>query len=60
MHHRSVAVYDRFLGALAAILTKAEAHCTARSIPPEALIQFRLYPDMMPFVKQVQLACDFA
>lgn len=60
MHRRSVAVYDRFLAALAAILQKADGHCTARGIKPEALLQFRLYPDMFPLVKQVQLACDFA
>jgi len=60
MHHRSIAVYDRFLGALAKVLTKAEAHCTARNIKPEALLAFRLFPDMFPFTGQVQLSCDFA
>lgn len=60
MHHRSIAVYDRFLGHLAKILTKAEAHCTAKGIKPEAMLTFRLFPDMLPFVRQVQLACDFA
>ena len=60
MHHRSIAVYDRFLANLSRILTKAEAHCTAKSIKPEAMLTFRLYPDMFPFTKQVQLACDFA
>ncbi len=60
MLNRPTAAYDRFLGALSNILTKAEAHCDAKGIKPEALLQFRLYPDMMPFVKQVQLACDFA
>ena len=60
MHRRSVAVYDRFLGALSGCLTKAEAQCEARKIKPEAILQFRLFPDMFPFVKQVQLACDFA
>lgn len=60
MHHRSVAVYDRFLANLSRILTKAEAHCTAKSIKPEAMLTFRLFPDMLPFVRQVQLACDFA
>ena len=60
MHHRSVAVYDRFLANLAAILAKAEAHCTAKGIKPEAMLTFRLFPDMLPFVRQVQLACDFA
>jgi len=60
MHHRSAAVYDRFLANLATLLTKAEAHCTAKTIKPEAMLTFRLFPDMFPFVKQVQLSCDFA
>lgn len=60
MLNRPTAAYDRFLGALSNILTKAEAHCEAKGIKPEALLQFRLYPDMFPLVKQVQLACDFA
>jgi uncharacterized protein len=50
---------DRTLGALSAILTKAEAHCEALNIKPEALLAFRLYPDMFTFTRQVQLACDF-
>jgi hypothetical protein len=60
MHRRSVAVFDRFLSALAVILDKAEAHCEARKIKPEVILAARLFPDMFPFTKQVQLACDFA
>lgn len=60
MYHRSVTVYDRFLGNLSTLLAKAEAHCTARNIKPDALLGFRLYPDMFPLIRQVQLACDFA
>lgn len=60
MHARSIAIYDRFLGSLSAILTKAEAHCTAKNIKPEVLLTFRLYPDMLDFTRQVQLSCDFA
>lgn len=60
MHRQSAAVFDRFLGALANILTKAEAHCGARKINPEVLLADRLYADMLPLTKQVQLACDFA
>ena len=51
---------DRTLGALSNILGKAEAHCAAKNIKPEVLLGFRLYPDMFPFTRQVQLACDFA
>lgn len=60
MLNRPTDAYDRFLAALSAILTKAEAHCAAKAIKPEALLQFRLFPDMFPLVKQVQLTCDFA
>ena len=48
------------LGGLQGILTKAEAHCEARKIAPEVLLSARLYPDMLPLSRQVQLACDFA
>ena len=60
MHAITVPPMDRSLGALATILTKAEAHCVARNIKPEALLNFRLFPDMLPLTKQLQLACDFA
>ena len=60
MHAQIVLPMDRTLAALSNILTKAEAHCTARNIKPEALLNFRLFPDMLPFTKQIQLACDFA
>ena len=60
MHRRSVAVFDRFLAALSAILDRAEAHCAARKIKPEVILADRLFPDMFPFARQVQLACDFA
>ena len=60
MHALSVLTFDRFLAALSAILTKAEAHCEAKKITPDAILQFRLFPDMLPFTAQVQLSCDFA
>jgi uncharacterized protein len=60
MHRRSVAVFDRFLSALATILGRAESHCEARKIKPEVILAARLFPDMFPLVRQVQLACDFA
>jgi hypothetical protein len=50
----------RTLGALSGILTKAEAHCAARNIDPSVLLSARLFPDMFPFTRQVQLTCDFA
>src|SRR5437762_7237191 len=55
-----VASFLNTLGALSKILDKAAAHCAARKIDQAVLLQTRLTPDMFPFVKQVQLACDFA
>jgi uncharacterized protein len=60
MHPHIVAPMDSTLAALSGILQKAEAHCVAKGIKPEALLTFRLYPDMFPFTRQVQLTCDFA
>jgi len=60
MFDSSVTVLDNFLKGLAAILKKAEAHCEAKKIEPEALLTARLFPDMLHFTRQVQLVSDFA
>jgi hypothetical protein len=60
IHEASIPAFVRMLGAMKAILDKAEAHVAARKIDPEALTSFRLYPDMFNFARQVQLATDFA
>jgi hypothetical protein len=60
MYQASVPVFIRMLNNLAAILEKAAAHCEARKIAPAVLLDYRLYPDMFAFAKQVQVACDHA
>jgi hypothetical protein len=60
MYHASVPVFVRALGSLASVLEKAEAHATAKKIETAALIDSRLFPDMLPLVKQVQIASDAA
>jgi len=60
MHTASVPVFQQLLAALAGVLTKAETHATERKIEPAALLQSRLFPDMFPLTRQVQIACDFA
>lgn len=60
MYQASVPVFKQMLGGLSGVLAKAEAHATARNITPAALLQARLYPDMFPLLRQVQVACDFA
>ena len=57
--HSPVAALSRTLQALAAILTKAEAHCTAHKIDAAVMLALRLFPDMLPLTRQVQLTCDF-
>ncbi|MEN9658268.1 MAG: hypothetical protein RL571_1733 [Pseudomonadota bacterium] len=60
MYTTSVPVFKQLLIALADVLAKAEAHAEACKIDPAVLLQTRLYPDMFPLVRQVQIACDFA
>ena len=60
MYNHSVPVLKQMLTALKTILAQADAHVAAKSIEPDALLQARLYPDMFPLVKQVQIAADFA
>jgi hypothetical protein len=60
MTQASLPALTQYLKAFSAVLDKAEAHAAARKIDPGVLLQARLYPDMFPFVKQVQIACDFA
>lgn len=60
LHAASVPVFQQLLGSLDQLLAKAEAHAAERKIDPDALLQARLFPDMFPLAKQVQIACDFA
>jgi hypothetical protein len=60
MYINSVPVFKQLLTALKAILVEGHAHVVANSIEPDAFLQARLYPNMFPLVKQVQIATDFA
>lgn len=60
IYQASVPVYTRQLQALSAILAKAAAYASQRKIDPAALIQARLYPDMLPLARQVQISCSHA
>jgi hypothetical protein len=60
LYQASVPVHIRQLNALSAILDKASAYCAERKIDPAALLQARLFPDMFPLLKQVQVACGHA
>ena len=60
MHSASVPVFVRMLGNLGAWLDKAEAHAQARKFDAGVYLNARLAPDMLPFSKQIQIACDAA
>jgi hypothetical protein len=60
MFSMSVPVFVKTLGNLSAILDKAAAFAEARKVDQSVLLAARLYPDMFPLSKQVQLASDFA
>ncbi|MBC7414683.1 MAG: DUF1993 domain-containing protein [Herminiimonas sp.] len=60
MYDASVPVFRQILTSLGAILSKAESHATERKIEPVALLQARLFPDMLALTRQIQIAADFA
>jgi hypothetical protein len=56
----SVLCYIRQLDNFSVILKKAQLHLQNKKIEENIFINARLFADMLPFVKQVQIACDFA
>ena len=58
MYQASVPQRKKMLVNLTAILTKAEKHAAAKGIDSKVLVEARLFPDMFPLAKQVQIACD--
>ena len=59
MYQASVPAFVQMLNNLSAILDKAEAHAKNGKIDPEVLLNYRLAPDMLPFVRQIQIAADY-
>lgn len=60
MYQATVPPLARSLTNLATILSKAAAHAEAKKIDPAVLLNSRLYPDMLPLTRQVQIASDVA
>lgn len=58
MYQASVPIFIRALENLSVILHKAVVHAEAKKIDPSVLISARLYPDMLPLSRQVQIASD--
>ena len=60
MYQASVPTITRALNNLIGVLEKAAAHAEAKKIDPAVLVGSRLYPDMFPLAKQVQIASDIS
>jgi uncharacterized protein len=60
MYEISIPVMTRGLTNLSAILDKAAAHAATKKFDSAVLASARLFPDMYPLVRQVQIACDTA
>ncbi len=60
MYAASVPVFKQMLGGLSDILRKAAAVAAEKKIESAVFLQSRLFPDMFPLVRQVQIASDFA
>lgn len=60
MYAASVPVFQQLLRSTKELLAKAETHAAEKKIEPDALLRARLFPDMFPLIRQVQIACDFA
>ncbi len=60
MYQASVPRIVNMLINLDHLLDKAQSHIDTKKLSEAALTQFRLYPDMFPLIRQVQIACDTA
>lgn len=55
-----VPAFVHSLTALSKILDKAQAFAEARKLKPEVIPNLRLIADMLPFWRQITIACDHA
>ena len=60
MYQASVPAMIKTLSNLRNLLEKASTHAEAKKIDPSVLVNARLYPDMFPLSRQVQIATDMA
>lgn len=60
LYEASIPTFLHTLHNLKSILEKAVAHAEARKFDPNVFVSTRLYPDMLPLARQVQIASDAA
>jgi len=60
MYYEAFSQFKKTLGQLNTWFDKAEAFAKDKSFDANTFLNFRLAPDQLPFVKQVQIATDTA
>ena len=60
MSSASVPVCVAMLGNLSHLLDKMQAFIDEKKCDPNALLHYRMAPDMLPFTRQILIACDAA
>jgi uncharacterized protein len=60
MYSASVPIFVRMLENCGQWLDKAATHAQAKKFETAVYLEARLAPDMLPFTKQIQIACDGA
>ena len=60
MFENTISPLKRALSSLSHILKIAQAHADAKSIEHNVLLNARLFPDMFPLIRQVQIATDMS
>jgi uncharacterized protein len=60
LYEASIPTFVLTLGNLQRILEKAVAHAESRKFDPNVFVSMRLFPDMLPLARQVQIASDSA
>ncbi len=60
MSSAALPICNSMLGNMSHFLDQAQAFVDEKKCDPLALLQYRLAPDMLPFTRQIQIACDAA
>lgn len=58
LYQVTVPQYKKMLGVLSHLLDRAQGHFKELNVSDEALLNFRLAPDMFPLSKQIFITCD--
>ncbi len=60
MYQASAPRFVNLLKNLSSLLDKGQAYADAKKLEHTVLTGYRLFPDMLPLTRQVQIACDSA